>query len=65
MQINLSSPTAIVAQVTGFLKPWLMFTGVVLAAAIAVSTLGDLRLPLVHGGQEQMWLAALLVWAGR
>lgn len=42
MQINLSSPGAIAAQVTSFLKPWVMC-----------------------GGTEQMYLAALMIWAGR
>lgn len=65
MQINLSSPGAIAALLVGFLKPWLHVGGVVLTAAIAVSIIGNIRVPLVSGGQQEMWLAALLVWAGR
>ena len=65
MQVNLSSPGQIAAQVSGLVKPWLMFTGVVLTAAIALELVAGFRVPFVSGGQEQMYLAALLIWAGR
>jgi len=65
MQINLSSPGAIAAQVTSFLKPYVMLVGVLLTMAIAVALLFDIRIPLISGGTEQMYLAALMIWAGR
>jgi len=65
MQINLSSPGAIAAQVTSVLKPWVLCGGVVLTTAIAVAVLFDVRIPFIGGGTEQMYLAALMIWAGR
>jgi len=65
MQINLSSPGAIAAQVTSFLKPWMTCGGVLLTTAIVVAQLFDVRIPFVSGGTEQMYLAALMIWAGR
>ena len=63
--LNPTSPSTIAAQVTMFLKPWAMCGGVLLTMAIADAMLFEFRIPLVSGGTEQMYLAALMTWAGR
>lgn len=65
MQINISSPAQIVGLIVGFLKPWLLLAGVLLAAGIALETLAGVRVPFVVGGTEGIYLAALLVFVGR
>jgi len=64
---------AVLARLTGATKPWLIISGMVCAAALALQVFGisrvpvlEWRLPLVSATRDTLAIAAaVLIWAGR
>ena len=65
IELNHKGLQKLAGAIIGVLQLPLLIAGFYLAVAIALETMFGVRMPFVVAGQEGIFLAALLIWAGR